>query len=172
MKAEPKMHFDSERDMFLCLKEWQARLGLRDWKIFARLCGREEMSNKDWAGESNVQHANRYGTISILRAEDIPEDAMIKQPQEETLIHELLHFHFPSFEEESREEAVYEMMQHQIIQTIAHALYMAKYDIGEEWFIPEGSRYGGGTRKNPTPEEGERMRVGGPGGPGTCGGGL
>ena len=39
MTKEPKLYFDSEKEMFDCLDEWQARLGLSDWKIAARICG-------------------------------------------------------------------------------------------------------------------------------------
>ena len=57
------------------------------------------------------------------------KDLLIKQPQEEMLIHELLHFKFIAFDEKTREEACYEIMQHQLIETLARALYSAKYNL-------------------------------------------
>ena len=141
MIKEPKLYFDSEKEMFDCLSEWQARLGLSDWKIAARICGKEDMTDPEWAGESDVQFIHSCGLISILRKEDIPTDMLLKQPHEEVLIHELLHFKFISFKEQNREEAVYDMMQHQLLQTIAHALYATKYDLPESWFIAEGHKF-------------------------------
>lgn len=141
MAKEPKLYFDSEKEMFDCLEEWQARLGLRDWKIAVCICKKEDLSDKEWAGESEVQFLHRCGLISILRKEDIPADMLLKMPQEETLIHELLHFKFVSFSEKTREEAVFEIMQHQLLQTIAHALYSTKYDLDESWFINENHKF-------------------------------
>lgn len=141
MGKEPKLYFDSEKEMFECLDEWKHRLGLSDWQIAARICKRENMTDKEWAGESDVQFVNRCGLISILRKEDIPDDMILKMPQEETLIHELLHFKFVSFEVKSREEAVFDIMQHQLLQTIAHALYATKYDLDERWFIPDNHKF-------------------------------
>lgn len=141
MEKEPKLYFDSEKEMFDCLDEWQTRLGLRDWKIAARICAREDMTDKERAGESEVQFVHRCGLISILRKGDMPADMLLKMPQEETLIHELLHFKFVSFDEKSREEAVFEIMQHQLLQTIAHALYSTKYDLDDNWFINESHKF-------------------------------
>lgn len=141
MTKEPKLYFDSEKEMFDLLDEWKTRLNLSDWMIAARICEREDMTDKEWAGESEVQFVNRCGLISILRKEDFPDDMILKMPQEEILIHELLHFKFISFEEKSREEAVFEIMQHQLLQDIAHALYAAKYDLTESWFIPEKHKF-------------------------------
>lgn len=141
MAKEPKLYFDSEKEMLDCLDEWQTRLGLRDWKIAVRICKQEDLSDKEWAGESEVQFMHRCGVISILRKEDLPTDMLLKMPQEETLIHELLHFKFVSFEEKTREEAVFEIMQHQLLQTIAHALYSTKYDLDDDWFVNEDHKF-------------------------------
>lgn len=141
MRNEPKLYFDSEKEMLDCLDEWKARLGLSDWKIAARICGKEDMDDAKYAGESDVQFVNSCGLISILRKEDIPADVLLKQPHEEVLIHELLHFKFVSFVTHTREEAMYDIMQHQLLQTIAHALYVTKYDLPESWFIAEGHKF-------------------------------
>lgn len=141
MTKEPKLYFDSEKEMFDLLDEWKARLNLSDWVIATRICEREDMTDKEWAGESEVQFVNRCGLISILRKEDFPNDMILKMPQEEVLIHELLHFKFISFEKKNREEAVFEIMQHQLLQDIAHALYATKYDLTESWFIPEKHKF-------------------------------
>lgn len=135
--AAPKRFFDSLDEMAAVQKEWQRRLGLSDWWIASTICGREDMELQDVAGESEVQWANKCGTISLLRREDMPDDLLVKEPQELTLIHELLHFKFFTCDADSREGAYYETMQHQLLEEIAKALYMAKYGLSWDWFIPE-----------------------------------
>ena len=135
--AAPKMFFDSLEEMAAVQKEWQRRLGLTDWWIASTICGREDMELQDVAGESEVQWANKCGTISLLRREDMPDDLLVKEPQELTLIHELLHFKFFTCDADSREGAYYETMQHQLLEEIAKALNMAKYGLSWDWFIPE-----------------------------------
>lgn len=139
--AAPKMFFDSLDEMAAVQKEWQRRLGLSDWWIASTICGREDMELQDVAGESEVQWANKCGTISLLRREDMPDDLLVKEPQELTLIHELLHFKFFTCDADSREGAYYETMQHQLLEEIAKALYMAKYGLSWDWFIPEEAQH-------------------------------
>ena len=139
--TEPKLYFDSEKELFDCLAEWQPRLGLSDWHIAARICGAEDMKLKECAGESEVQHVSMCGLISIVRKEDLPTDCILKQPHEQVLIHELLHFKFLSFDVTGRELAVYEENQHQLIELLAKALYAAKYGLKHSWFIADGHAY-------------------------------
>lgn len=141
MSKQPKLVFDNEKEMLECLNEWKSILGLSDWQIAARICPKEDMELPDCAGESDVQFVNMCGLIKILRAEDLPPDMILKQPMEQVLIHELLHFKFISFDEKSREEAVFEIVQHQLIETLAKALFMAKYDLTPTWFIEESHKY-------------------------------
>lgn len=139
--TEPKLYFESEKEMFDCLDKWQKRLGLSDWYIAARICGKEDMDLENVAGESEVQHVNMCGLISILRKEDLPDDLILKQAHELTLIHELLHFKFISFDVTSREQAIYEENQHQLIEQLAKAFFMAEYNLTPNWFIAESHKY-------------------------------
>ena len=141
MNKQPKLVFDSETELLECLEEWKRLLGLSDWHIAARICPKEDMNVPECAGESDVQFVNMCGLINILRAEDLPPDMILKQPMEQVLIHELLHFKFIAFDENSREEAVFEIAQHQLIETLARALFMAKYDLTPTWFIPESRKF-------------------------------
>lgn len=141
MTPTPKLVFDNEAEMLQCMDEWKTRLGLSDWYIAARICPAEDMELDDCAGESEVQHVNMCGAISILREEDLPKDSLLKQPMELTLIHELLHFKFIAFDEKTREEAVFEIMQHTLIEQLAKALYMAKYNLTPDWFVPEPHKF-------------------------------
>ena len=141
MNKQPKLVFDNEKEMLECLEEWKRLLGLSDWHIAARICPKEDMKLHECAGESDVQFVNMCGLISILRAEDLPPDMILKQPMEQVLIHELLHFKFIAFDENSREEAVFEIAQHQLIETLAKALFMAKYGLTPTWFIAESHEF-------------------------------
>lgn len=134
-RKEPKLYFDSEKELFDCLEYWMKRLGLSDWYIAARICSAKDMGLDDVAGEADVQHCNMCGAISILREKDIPSNTLLKQPHEQTLIHELLHFKFISFEPDDRDNAVYEEHQHQLIELLSRALFMARYDLSPEWFV-------------------------------------
>lgn len=132
----PKMYFDTEEELFECFKKWQKRLCLSDWNIGLALVEPDDIE-KGNAGESDVQWVHRCGTISILKKEYIPNDLLLKQPHEESLIHEMLHFRFLAFEEKSREEATFEIMQHQLLDDMARALFLAEYDLQSDWFIKE-----------------------------------
>ena len=135
--TEPKLYFDNEHELLDVVHEWQERLGLSDWYIAARICKREDMNLEDCAGESEVQFLHKCALVSILRKEDLPNDLLIKQPMEETVIHELLHCRFISFDEHSREDAVFEIMQHQLLNDMARALFITKYNLSPDWFIAE-----------------------------------
>lgn len=139
--AAPKMFFDSMDELAEVQKDWQRRLGLTDWWIASTICAREDMELQDAAGESEVLWTNKCGTISLLRREDLPGDLLVKEPQELTLIHELLHFKFFPHEAHGLEGAYYEAMQHQLLEELAKALYMAKYNLKWDWFIPEEAQH-------------------------------
>lgn len=134
MNNEPKLYIDTEEELLELSKEWQNRLLLSNWIIGFALVSSRELSNIEFAGESNVQWVNRCGTVSILRKEDIPQDMLMKQPMEMTLIHELLHFKFMGFDNTSLEGCYWNEKQHQLLEDMAKALYMAKYNLKTDWF--------------------------------------
>lgn len=135
-----KMYFDTDEEACACMEEWKPILGLSDWIIGVRLCRMDELSDAEFAGESCAQHVNMCGTIQIRRKEDMPEDSMIKQPHELTLIHELMHFKFVSMDQSPQtiEGAFYEIKQHQLLEEMAKALFMAKYGLNRSWFTDRG----------------------------------
>lgn len=135
---EPKLFFDNVKELQECAKEWKERLHLQDWFITVRFCDVEEFSDPEYAGQNNTQWVNKCSAIIIRKKEDFPTSLMIKEPQELVLIHELMHCKIIGFEEKSREEAVYEIKQHQLIEEMAKSLYMAKYGINHKWFYNGG----------------------------------
>lgn len=128
-----KEYFDTYEELSECFKKWQRRLGLSDWFIGLALVNPEDIE-EGRGGESDVQWEHMCGTISILKKEYMPEDLLIKQPHEATLIHEMLHFKFVAFEDKSREEAYYGLKQHQLIDELARALFLAEYNLQPNWF--------------------------------------
>lgn len=134
MELEPKLYIDTEEELFKLAKEWQSRLLLSDWIVTYALVPCREMTDIQWAGESNAQFVNRCGTVYILRKEDIPEDLIIKQPMELVLIHELLHFKFMTLDNDTLEGCYWNEKQHQLLEDMAKSLYMAKYDLDLDWF--------------------------------------
>lgn len=137
--SEVKMYFDTEDELLECFEKWKPRLGLSDWLIACALVDKTDMDESlgENAGEATTQWVNKCGTISILKKEYIPEDLIIKQPHEATLIHEMLHFKFVEMEGKGREFAMFELMQHQLLEELAKALFMAEYNLDRTWFIPE-----------------------------------
>ena len=130
----PKMFIETEEELLSLAREWQKRLLLSDWIINFSLVTAREMSEVDLAGESDVQWINRCGVVNILRKEEIPQDIIAKQPMELVLVHELLHFKFMMFDNESLEGCYFSEKQHQLLEDIAKSLYMAKYGLDFEWF--------------------------------------
>ena len=130
----PKMFIETEEELLSLAREWQRRLLLSDWIINFSLVTAREMSEVDLAGESDVQWINRCGVVNILRKEEIPQDIIAKQPMELVLVHELLHFKFMMFDNETLEGCYFSEKQHQLLEDIAKSLYMAKYGLDFEWF--------------------------------------
>lgn len=138
MIMTPIIKFEDEKQMIELLKEWKKRLYLDDWEIaiyFAHQC---EMSKNGLAGESNVNFVNMCGEIKILYPNDFdPKEYIMRQSQEQVLIHELLHFKYMGFEENGAstiEGAYYDEMQHQLLEQMARSLFLAKYDLQPDWF--------------------------------------
>lgn len=131
-KDEIKMFFDNEDELQECFEKWSPRLGLSNWIIGIRLSNKSEIPD-GVGGWSEVDWVNKCGTIEILKKEDFTE-TLFKQPHEEILIHEMLHFKFFSSEGKDRDSEFYEMMQHQLLEELAEALFMAEYNLERSWF--------------------------------------
>lgn len=138
--SEVKMYFDTDEELLKCLKKWKERLGLSDWLIACTLSDKEDMENDgeyECAGYSEVQWVSKTGSIQILKKEYIPDDCLFKQPHEESLIHELLHFKFLALEGKSREHIFYETMQHQMLEELARAFFLAEYNLPNDWYYKD-----------------------------------
>lgn len=134
--GEPIILFKSKEQLAEITKEWQSRLFLGDWIIESYFVNPHEMSNPNFAGESDVQWVNKMGTIKLLHPDIMPNNGLSKQPQEQILVHELLHFKFFGVEQMNAtiEGVFWDTMQHQLLEELARSLIMAKYNIKNEWF--------------------------------------
>ena len=130
----PKLYFDSEEEANNIFDEWKDRLFLNDWNIVLDFADNLDGN----AGLSNVQWVNSCGMVTLLNARTLKKEqanSIEKSPQEQTMIHELLHFKYLGVEGNKQiEDIYYEEMQHRLLEQIAKSLYMAKYNIDYEWF--------------------------------------
>lgn len=137
-KNEPIEFFENQAQLDEYLKEWQERLFLRDWHIKANFVDGENIPGL--AGQSDVSWVHNSGFIDIRKKGQYPSGMIHKQPQELTLVHELLHFKFMTIERNtpSIEEVYWNEKQHQLLEQLAKALIMAKYNLDYDWFLSEG----------------------------------
>lgn len=131
-----KLLFDNVDEMHSLCDEWKERLGLNDWTIESRFVKPEELSDINFAGESNVQWVLKCALISIRRPADMPDTNMQPQPQELVLIHELLHCKFFGVEQAhpTVEGVFWDTMQHALLEDMAKSLYCAKYNLPRSFF--------------------------------------
>jgi hypothetical protein len=101
---------------------WKAELGLQDWRIGITICRESEMQLNDVDGENEYSHQLKTAMISILDVIDYG-DRIIKQDQEKTIVHELLHCIFSPID---TQEILQDRIQHQMIETLARALVNAR----------------------------------------------
>jgi len=133
---KPKLYFKDAKEANELLEEWKERLFLRDWHI--NLYFADELEN-NYAGQNESDFLNITSIITMLtgRALKIKLDGAVqKQPQEQILIHELLHSKIMSYEQDhpTIEGVLHDTIQHQTIEQLAKALYMAKYNLSYDWF--------------------------------------
>lgn len=114
-----------EREMCELGAEWSERLGLCDWCISYVIFDSESEIGE--LGHSDYGFESKTCVISLYR---VPKNDCFNVIEEETLIHELLHCKYPiSYDRDSYESVICASMQHQVLNDMARALYMAKYGL-------------------------------------------
>lgn len=138
MNNKPIERFNNNEELRTCLKEWQHRLFLDNWHIKAELVKGSDIEGYDGMNDSCWENSTAH--IRIVRPEDVANGGEEKTVHEETLVHELLHCVFMTFEGENKTiEAVYwSTKQHQILERMAKSLIMAKYDLDYSYFTEVG----------------------------------
>lgn len=134
--VRPVVKFKDNDHLNIYLKYWQEKLQLTDWLITVSLTeGKCYSGNEECAGKNIYQVENRLSAIVISNYWD--EDFMVKQYQELTLVHELLHLIVPmeTHKKETLENILYERTMHGIIERTAKALIMTKYNMTLQDFL-------------------------------------
>lgn len=106
---------------------WKCALGLQDWVISIRICRVSEMDLGLVCGENEYCHQLKTAMLRILDVIDYG-DRVIKQDQEKTIVHELLHCVFSTID---TEDVIQDRVQHQMIETLAQALVNAKREVSK-----------------------------------------
>ena len=120
-----KVVFEGWLDMRKCGEKWADVLGLSDWTISYVLSDKESEGLE--LGHNDYDFETKTSVITIYK---MPANEHFKIPQEETLIHELLHCKYPiDYDSDNYESVRCAQLQHQVLNDIGRALFMAKYDM-------------------------------------------
>jgi hypothetical protein len=104
-----------------CCDKWVRILKLNNWDIMLSIERGKNFDDMDNCGE--VVHIMTLGVavIKILHPDDWPDDCAWEYDMEKTLVHELLHLHFVSFEPQDKDSLNYTMWE-RTIETLAKIL--------------------------------------------------
>ena len=119
------INFKTQKSLETCGNAWANILGLGDWSISYVLCDKESAELE--LGHNDYDFETKTSVITIYK---MPANEHFKIPQEETLIHELLHCKYPiDYDSNNYESVRCAQLQHQVLNDIGRALFMAKYDM-------------------------------------------
>lgn len=119
--------FTSAEQVKECARYYINLLGLQDWKIVFELGKCEDFEN---AGECESTFEEKCAKITI--AKDLPSDLWFKQPQELTLIHELLHCKIELYDNDTLESKMVYQQQHTLVDDWARSIFYARYELTHE----------------------------------------
>lgn len=125
--------FKNVKQVKECAEYYINLLGLQDWKILYRL---GKCSNSENAGECESIFEEKCAKITI--AKGLPSDLWFSQPQELTLIHELLHCKIELYENGSLESKVMYQQQHTLIDDWARSVFYSRYGLSHKDLYIEG----------------------------------
>jgi hypothetical protein len=97
-----------------------------DWDVYIKFCRGRDMSIPDVAGSCNWTLTKREASLRILDPIDYPDDVVVDQDVERTVVHELLHLHFAPFMEDYKPDDLEHIAKEQAIETIAKTLVNLK----------------------------------------------
>lgn len=114
------MIYSTDEEVQESCEYWKKKLRLQDWIIKAGIY-RERHMHFIGNGECEWQLKNKTATIRIIDPIDYPENLIIDQDMENTLVHELLHLHFAPLYADTDDKSINDA-QEQAIDCIAQAL--------------------------------------------------
>jgi len=129
-------NFANKKEASAALKYWKTQLGLRDWFIKLRFTEGAFGDNKNNTGFCDFDFSNKSALITIANLNEYERgNLVIKQPQEQVLIHELLHCLYPiKYKNEEINSEIVSELQHQVLEQIAKTLFAEKYKLNINWF--------------------------------------
>lgn len=125
--------FNSVDEIKECAKYYIELLGLQNWKII--FLHTDEMDEADWVGQCTSNFVKREAEIRI---EKTHRKDFFKNPQELTLIHELLHCKISMPENETFENKMMYDSAHRLIDDMAKAIFNARYNLTNKDYYHEG----------------------------------
>ena len=87
-----------DKDVDILCRKWQDILRLNDWNVAVELIRESEFSEPDRAGEVYITLSKGEALILLLDPLIPTQDCPFPYDMEQTLVHELLHLHFATFE--------------------------------------------------------------------------
>lgn len=133
-KMKPKNKFKDIDELLKYAEYYENILGLQSWNIKYSLDN--DLDNDNWAGQCETNFQGRKALITIRKDTD---NFSFKTSHEETLIHELLHckFQIIDFENTSNsiESRYFIEKEHQLLEDMAKAIYLAKYNLTLDCFM-------------------------------------
>lgn len=124
--------FDTQQEIKDIAQYYIELLGLQDWQIIFRL---GKCSDSNWCGECEPIFEEKCARITI--SDNIEDDLWFKQPQELTLIHELLHCKIPMFDNSNIDGWITHNYYHTILNDWAVSIMNARYEIDKNWYYNE-----------------------------------
>jgi hypothetical protein len=109
------MIYQNEKQLNEDLDYWKKILRLQDWEININIEREKNMLLEGTEGTCSWDISNKRAQIQILDSIDYDEDFIWKQDMEETLVHELLHLHYGTFENFERGTQENTMMEQSIV---------------------------------------------------------
>ena len=129
MFEEDQSFIFTEDELIKLCREWQECLRLEFWSIALRIARAREFDLENSQGECHWTLSTAVATIKILDPADYPITPF-KQDMEKTLVHELLHLHFCSFDT-TEPKSLAESMMERTIDHLARALVTLKREAKE-----------------------------------------
>lgn len=126
--------FESVEQIKKCAEYYIELLGLQDWRIVFKLT---DNFNPEWLGMCETDYTGKSACISIRETTDKFE-SWIKQPQEEVLIHELLHCKFVSFDDNTLSGTLIYQQWHTLLDDMARAIFKTRYNLSNKDYYFKG----------------------------------
>jgi len=136
-KDIPYMVFNSLDQAYEVMSCWMNKLGLQDWIIRLDIKPAHKMSDPGRVGEISCYYTERCAMLTLREYDPEDYETIDKFCHEAVLVHELLHAKMPTAGKDTGE--TYELgflnsYNHQLLNDMANALIMVKYNLSKEWF--------------------------------------